>query len=355
MAFFKIENVKISGVSACVPKQVEENKDFPLFDSEAYQKYVATTGVERKRIAPGNVCTSDLCIPAAESLITKLGWNKEDISVLILVTQTQDYILPATSPLIQDRLGLGKNCYTLDISLGCSGWVYGMSVAAGLLSSLKGPAEKGKALLLAAEVHTRYCSKEDQSTYPLFGDAATATALEYAADVEPMLFNMNSDGSGYKAIMIQDGGCRSPFSSSSLEKTVRGEGITANNLQLTLDGMEVFSFGIKRAPECVNSLIEEFGLDKDQIDYFLFHQANRMMNEQIRKKLKLPAEKVPYSLKDFGNTASASIPLTMTSQIASELSTKKLHHLACGFGVGLSWGSLYFNTDHICCPSIVEL
>jgi len=128
MAFLKIENVKISGLSACVPKQIDENSLFPLFDDEVCKNFVTTTGIERKRKVEADVCTSDLCIAAAEQLIADLNWCKEDISFLIFVTQTADYILPATSPIIQNRLGLSNNCYTLDISLVCRGWVYGMSV-----------------------------------------------------------------------------------------------------------------------------------------------------------------------------------------------------------------------------------
>jgi 3-oxoacyl-[acyl-carrier-protein] synthase-3 len=137
MAFLEISNVKISGISACVPKQMDENSLFPLFDSEALKNFVASTGIERKRKAPTNVCTSDLCIEAAEKLIADLHWNKEDISFLVFVTQTPDYILPATSPIIQERLGLSQNCYTLDISLGCSGWVYGMSVLGSIVTNCK--------------------------------------------------------------------------------------------------------------------------------------------------------------------------------------------------------------------------
>jgi 3-oxoacyl-[acyl-carrier-protein] synthase-3 len=170
-----------------------------------------------------------------------------------------------------------------------------------------------------------------------------------------MLFSMNTDGSGYQAIIINDGGYRHPFSVSSLDRIVRGEGIISNNLQSILNGMDVFSFGIKEAPRSVNGLIDEFGLDKNQIDYFIFHQANLFMNEQIRKKLKLPVEKVPYSLKDFGNTTSATIPLTMLTQLTQELQSKKLYHIACGFGIGLSWGAMYFSTDHIVCPSLLEV
>jgi len=353
MAFLKVENVKISGISSCVPRQIEENASFPLFNDEEAKKFIYTTGVERRRKADTNVCTSDLCVSAAETLISALRWNKEDISIVVFVSQSPDYILPATSPIIQDRLGLSKDCYTLDISLGCSGWVYGMSVVAGLLTKLVGG---GRALLMTGDT-SRGSSIEDKSTYPLFGDAGTATALEYAEDSESMLFGMNSDGSGYKAIIINDGGYgfKNPFSPSSLDMVVRGEGIVSNNLHVILDGMDVFSFGIREAPKSVNRLIETFGLDKDKIDYFTFHQANLYMNEQIRKKLKLPAEKVPYSLKNFGNTSSASIPLTMVTELYKDMSEKKLQHIACGFGVGLSWGSMYFTTDHIVCPPIIEI
>ncbi|MCL2651727.1 MAG: ketoacyl-ACP synthase III [Candidatus Azobacteroides sp.] len=355
MAFLKIENVKISGISACVPEQIDENNLYPLFDDSAYKNFVSTTGVERKRKSAPDVCTSDLCVSAAETLISDLNWNKDEISIVVLVTQSPDYLLPATSIIIQDRLGLSKDCCALDISLGCSGWVYGMSVVAGLLkSSANG---SGKALLLAGDISSRGSSPEDKSTYPLFGDAGTATALEYAEEGAPMLFGMNSDGSGYKAIIINDGGYgfRNPFSLSSLDMIERGDGIVSNNMHVVLEGMDVFAFGIKRAPESVNKLIEAFKLDKDKVDYFTFHQANLFMNEMIRKKLKLPAEKVPYSLKDFGNTSSASIPLTMIAELKNELKTKSLNHIACGFGVGLSWGSVYFETDKIVCSDLVEI
>jgi 3-oxoacyl-[acyl-carrier-protein] synthase-3 len=364
MATLKFNNVGIRGIAACVPKQIDENSTSHLFDSEALKKFVSATGIERKRKVPENICTSDLCVAAAEKLISELNWNKEDIGFLIFVTQTPDYILPATSPIIQERLGLSKDCYTLDISLGCSGWIYGMSVASSLVTCCKsmsydsgrvGVEGGDKSLILAGDTLTKICSIDDKSTYPLFGDAGTATALEYCADAEPVLFNMNSDGSGYKAIHINDGGYRNPFSVYSLDSKERGKGVVSNNLQLILDGMDVFSFGIKRAPESVNKLIETFNLDKEQIDYFIFHQANLFMNEQIRKKLKLPPEKVPYSLKDFGNTSSATIPLTMVTQLNGALKEKKLRHIACGFGVGLSWGSMYFSTDKIACPALIEL
>jgi 3-oxoacyl-[acyl-carrier-protein] synthase-3 len=191
-----------------------------------------------------------------------------------------------------------------------------------------GGAPPTKVLFLAGDTILKFCSGQDKSTYPLFGDAGTATALEYCPGSDPFLFNMGSDGEGYQAIFIQDGGYRNPFSVSSLNDIVRGEGITSNNLQLILDGMEVFSFGIKRAPESVNALIDEFTLSKEKIDYFIFHQANYLMNEKIRKKLNLPPEKTPYSLRDFGNTSSATIPLTMNTQLRNVLIDRKLNHIS---------------------------
>jgi 3-oxoacyl-[acyl-carrier-protein] synthase-3 len=354
MAFLKVENVKISGISACVPKLIEENDSYPYFNGDSLQNFISTTGIERRRKAGIDICTSDLCVSAAEALISGLCWSKGDISILVFVTQTPDYILPATSPIIQQKLGLVNGCYTLDISQGCSGWVYGMGVVSALLTNISYP-PRAKALLLVGDTISKMASYDDKSTYPLFGDAGTAVALEYQPNTEPMFFNMNSDGSGYATIMINDGGCRNPFSTASLDKIERGEGIISNNLQLMLDGMDVFSFGIREAPKSVYELIETLGLDKDKIDYFTFHQANLFMNEQIRKKVKLPAEKVLYSLKDFGNTSSASIPLTMVTKLHKDMSEKKLQHIACGFGVGLSWGSMYFTTDHIVCPPLIEI
>jgi 3-oxoacyl-[acyl-carrier-protein] synthase-3 len=354
MACLKVENAKISGISACVPKQIDENRSSRLFNEKSLNIFLNTTRIERRRKAPNGICTSDLCVAAAESLISSLQWDKTDISIIVFVTQTPDYIMPATSPIIQQKLGLGNECYTLDISLGCSGWVYGLSVIASLLNSILHD-NGGKALLLVGDTVLKLCSPQDKTVYPLFGDAGTATALEHCSGADPFLFNLNSDGEGYKAIFIQDGGLRNPFSILSLNNIKRGEGIVSNNLQMVLDGMEVFSFSIRRAPESVNTLINKFKLNKDEIDFFTFHQANYLINEKIRKKLQLPPEKTPYSLQDFGNTSSATIPLTMVTQLRDILAEKKLNHIACGFGTGLSWGSVSFATDHIICPELVEI
>lgn len=351
MAFIDINNVKVTGISACVPLTSEENSELSVFDSvEDGQKFINSTGVERRRIANESITTSDLCFYAAEKLIEEIGWEKESIDCLVFVSQTPDYILPATSCILQDRLKLSEECYTLDISLGCSGWVYGMSIISNLISN--GSIKRG--LLLCGDTTLRSASKFDKSTYPLFGDAGTATALCYSLGAT-MNYHLATDGSGYNAIIIPDGGYRNPFTEDSLIYKDIEPGITRHNLHSILNGMDVFSFGITKAPQSINMLLEKISKQREEIDYFTFHQANKFMNEKIRKKLKLDVVQVPYSLTNFGNTSSASIPITMVTELREELKTKKLKHIACGFGVGLSWGSIYFETEEIIVPKLLEI
>lgn len=351
MSYLSIGNVRITGISACVPKEIEEVSSFSLFSLEEAENFSKTTGVERRRKAPADVCSSDLCFKAAEKLIEELGWAKNDIECLVFVSQTPDYTLPATSVILQHRLGLSTDCYTLDISSGCSGWVDALSVITSLLSH--GSMKKG--ILLAGDTILKFCSDTDKSTYPLFGDAGTATALEFSDKGENKIqFTFNSDGEGNDAIIITDGGFRNPVNEKSLEKEIISEGIERSKLDLVLEGMDVFSFGISKAPQSVNNLLSHFSIEAESVDYFTFHQANKFMNEKIRKKLKLPDEKVPYSLMNFGNTSCATIPLTMVTQLQNKLTDQDLSHVACGFGVGLSWGSCFFHTRQIICPELIE-
>jgi 3-oxoacyl-[acyl-carrier-protein] synthase-3 len=353
MALQKISGVSIKGISACVPKTRIDNITSPVFAStEDAKRFIDNTGVaSRHVVADSGLCTSDLCLEAAEKLISGLGWVKEDIDCLVFVTQTPDYILPATSCILQNRLGLSKDCFALDISLGCSGWVYGLSVISALMSA--GHFKKG--LLLVGDTTSVTKSSKDKSTYPLFGDAGTATALQYDANGAPFYFHTGTDGAGFETIMIKDGGFRNFFTADSLTETVYEGGITRNNLQSMLNGAAVFTFGITRAPQSINALLSYAGTEKESIDYFVLHQANRMMNDKIRHKLKIAPEKLPYSLTAYGNTSSASIPLTIVDQLNGALNTGQHKILACGFGVGLSWGSVLFDTANIYCPAVLEL
>lgn len=316
-----------------------------------YLSFVEKTGIERHHNSTKDTCSSDLCVSAAKELIKQLGWEKDTIGAVVFVTQTPDYLEPATSCIIQNRLGLPTDCMTLDISLGCSGWVHALSVICSLMQN--GTIERG--LLLAGDTPSKNCSANDKSTYPLFGDAGTATALEYDIGASKMSFLMNTDGDGYKVIIIPEGGYRNQVTSESLREPEHGDGVLSNGVQVAMDGMSVFSFAISKVSKSIKCLTEKIGINLESVNNVLLHQANLFMNEKIRKKLKLTPEQVPYSLKDFGNTSCASIPLTIVTQCKERYESERLTNIGCGFGIGLSWGSVYFGTDHIVVPDLIEL
>ena len=352
MAFLEVKNVAIKGISACVPKNVVRNADFYDQKWGGYDNFVAATGIAQHRNSTGEVCSSDLCVKAAEGLISDLPWDRSEIEAIVFVTQTPDfYNVPATSCLIQERLGLSKNCYTLDIALGCSGWVYAMSVICALMQS----GSIKKALLLAGDTPSKFCSADDKSTYPLFGDAGTVTALEHSETAPPIRFAMYSDGSGCKAINIKSGGYRNPITPEAFAPKNYGEGKDRCDVQLEMDGESVFMFGISQAPKAIKALAANYEIDLNDVDLFTFHQANMFMNEKIRNKLKIDAEKVPYCMQEFGNTSCASIPLTLVTRRAEMLRTGKVQHIACGFGVGLSWGAMHFETENLLISELIEI
>lgn len=346
MAFLKIDNIKLVGLSTAVPKKIVSNISANSAEGVAYNvsDFIATTGV-RERRNDSSILTSDLCFSATEKLIADLKWNKDDIEALILVTQTGDYILPATSCILQDRLGLSKDCYCEDLGLGCSGWVYGLSTIASLMQS----GNIRKALLLVGD--TGLFSPDDDL---LFGSAGTATALEYDEEAPSMYFNMGTDGSGYDAIIIPDGGARNPFSLKSLE-IIEVEGHKYNFIQSQMKGMDVFSFGITTAPKAIKRLAKKFDFEVSDADYLVLHQANKKMNDMIVKKLKFDETRAPLSLDEYGNTSCASIPVTLVTRMKKSLSEGCCKILACGFGVGLSWGAVYFETNSIIVSNIVEI
>jgi 3-oxoacyl-[acyl-carrier-protein] synthase III len=350
MAFQHIKGSVIAGMAATVPAQKIDNTQSPVFAApEDAVRFIENTGVAA-RYTTGNsgICTSDLCEDAANRLIDGLGWDRADISCIVFVSQTPDYILPATSCILQNKLGLSTACFAIDISLGCSGWVYGLSV----ISALMATGAHKKALLLVGDTTTVTKSAKDKSAYPLFGDAGTATALQFTGDEEGFSFHTGTDGAGYDAIMIKDGGFRNFFTTQSLDYQEYEGGLSRNNLQSYLNGPAVFTFGITKAPQSVNALLEHSQVQKEAVDYFVMHQANKMMNEKIRTKLKLAPEKVPYSLQEFGNTSSASIPLTIVSQLGEVLPGQNKMVIGCGFGVGLSWGSVLFRLNNVFIPPI---
>jgi len=352
MALSSITNVAVRGIAACVPKTEVSNLQGSLLTENEARQLIKTTGIERRRISAPGECASDLCFTAAEKLFTAADVRKEDVEVLVFVTQCTDFPLPATSAILQDRLGLPTSCLTLDVVLGCSGYVYGLSVIASMMSAMK----LKKGLLLVGDTISKAVSARDRSAAPLFGDAGTATLLEYSDSAAPLKFDLGTDGSGHKAIMIPHGGLgsRNPASKESFDEVEFEGGIHRHQGQLVLDGLEVFNFSLREPVRSVRQLLAQSELTVENIEGFFFHQANLVMNELIRTKLKIPAERYFYSLKEFGNTSCASIPLTMVTQYRQQLESGRNRLLLCGFGVGLSWGTCILETENIICPELIE-
>ena len=352
MAFLQLKNVNIAGIAAGVPDTIASNlhptEEDAVSSDYAPEDFVKTTGVMERRCS-FELTTADLCYAAAEKLIVDLGWEKSEIEGIIFVSQTPDYILPATSCILQDRLGLSKECYTADVSLGCSGWLYGLSMAASLVSN----GGMKKMLVMCGDAKAR--SKNDvRRRNPLFGSAGTVTALVYDETAENMYFHFGTDGSGFDAIITPEGGSRNPVTKSSFDY-YDFEGSQMYPLQARMKGMDVFSFGITTAPKSVKKLGEHFGFNYLDADYFVFHQANMKMNNMIAKKLKLAPEKVPSCMYHFGNTSSASIPLTIVTELKEKCENTPTKFLCCGFGVGLSCGTVAFESDKMVISSLVEM
>ena len=348
MAFFSTNNTKITGISSVVPKNVIDNKDYDYINEQERAFLIKTTGIQKKRHVDPGVTVLDMSAKAIEVLLEKIDWKKDEVDLLVLVTQSREYYLPSSAIILHDKAGLPDACMAFDVGLGCSGYVYGLSI---VNQFLQNPKFK-KALLVAGDVSSVSINYEDKSTYPLFGDGTSVTAVEYREGAEPMHFNIENNGKNHEAIIIRDGGAKNLFREDSIEIKNYGEGINHSRKDLELNGLDVFSFSIKEPPKSIKALLEKTDTPVDEIDYFVFHQANRLIIETIRKKLKVPPEKVPYSLQEYGNTSSASIPLTICHELKNKAKMKKM--LFCGFGVGLSWGACLLNTEDVICLDPIE-
>ena len=346
MAFLSLQNVRLAGVATAVPATVEENKSLSdLFSSDEAEKFIASTGVVRRYVSR-TLLSSDLCTAAGERMIADLGWDKDSIDGLVVVTQSPDYLRPSNATLIQDRLGLSKECAAVCVTFGCSGWVYGMQVASGMIAT------GAKRVLLCCGEGIQAYNPADKSTYPLFGSVGTCTALEFSEGAPAINIHLGTDGSGWKAIYMPDGGYRSPCNEHSYDLVESESGIRRTRMNTWLEGMDVFTFGISQPPKSIKSLCSHFGVDIANIDYLLLHQANMFLNAKIAKKVGVPPEKCPHNIEEFGNSSSATLPALLVSRLKDQLEAGPLKMIGCAFGVGLSWGSIYFETDK---PVVSEL
>ena len=349
MAKWRIKNVRMAGVSACVPENVVKTEDIDLMSEEEAQVFNNTVGIKRRHIAPDNICASDMCQKAAEKLLEELGWERNSIDVLIFESVTGDYKTPPTSCILQDRLGLPDTTFCLDMPMGCCGCLYAITVGGNLISS----GNVKRALLLIGDTALRMGSMKDKSRVPLFGDCGTAIALEFDESAPEIVVDFHTFGKGYEALMTPHGGFRNPATAESFVEEDFGNGIVRAPIHTLINGMNVFSFAISKPPKSVEQFLEVEGIDRNEdVDYFLIHQANKMIVDRVVKKLKLPLDKVPYNLEEYGNLGGASIPSLMVTRLRDQLFSSPQRLVMSSFGLGLSWATMSATFGPMVIPEI---
>lgn len=336
MAYLEYEGVGVAAMSAAVPKHIIVNREYTeVFSKEEAAEIVDKTGIEQRRFADNYTCSSDLCLVAAEKLFADNGIDKKDIDLLVFISQTPDYRMPATSVTLQHRLGLSDKTIAFDINLGCSAFIYGLSVVYGLMerSNLK------KALLLDGETRSKVYSPRDRRSAFLFGDGGVSALIERDPKFGKSTFSLNSDGSRADLIMIPAGGYRKMSSAETVvEKVVDEFGNMRSDEQGYMRGGDVFNFVIREIPRDIKNTLAFAEKKVDDFDYVVFHQANNFINSYIMKKMKLDANKIPSTIAKYGNTSSVSVPLTIVSELKGKLGGNKVLLLSA-FGVGMTWAT----------------
>jgi len=327
-------SVRIAAISTWLPEKVLTNNEINLLHPEwSIDKISTKTGIEERRIVDDDVFVSEMAVNAANKLFLEHNIDKSKIDFLLLCTQSPDYFLPTTSCIVQDKLQLSKNIGALDFNLGCSGYVYGLGLAKGLITS--GSAKN--VLLITAETYTKFIHSEDKSNKTIFGDAATASLI--SIETEGFLlgeFIYGTDGSGAENLMVKNGGIKFRNIKSKDQRN-ESNSFIRNDDFLYMDGSEIFKFTSTNVPILVADVLNKNNLLSSSIDFYLFHQANKFMLEFIRNKMDIPKEKFIYYLKYFGNTVSSTIPIALECAIKEKKINIENKILLAGFGVGYSW------------------
>lgn len=329
---------RVEDIAMYLPDYVLRNDELAaLYPEWPANKILEKTGISGRRVAGEQQTAGDLAYQAALNLFAQGQISAQDVDFIILCTQAPDYVLPTTACLLQDRLGISRQAGALDINLGCSGFVYGLSLAKGLI-------ETGAAqcvLLLTADTYSKYIHPMDKSVRTLFGDAAAATAIVASGGVtEPIgPFVFGTDGSGAKNLIVEAGMCRVPKSSDTSVEITDDSGNVRSRENLYMNGAEVMAFSLKEVPKAADALLLKAEKTKEDIDLFVLHQANKFMLDALRKKLKVAEDKLPIMVNDCGNTVSSTIPIALF-KLRNQGRLKTGHQLMLiGFGVGYSWAA----------------
>ena len=338
----------IRGIEYYLPERVLSNEELAAeFPEWTAEKIHEKTGIVERHIVDGQECASDLAVEAAGKLFASGVCRPQDIDYLMLCTQTPDYFLPTTACLLQERLGIPETAGAVDIGMGCSGYVYSLSLAQGLIAS----GQASRLLLITSDTYTRLIHPQDKSVRTLFGDGAAATLIEAAPDDVPRkaAFVFGTDGRGAPNLIVPAGGFRRPQSPETAEVRPDADGIFRSANQLFMDGPEIFSFSLKAVPESVNRLLARTGKRIEDIDLYVFHQANHYLLEHLRKKLQIPGERFWTWMARCGNTTSSSIPIALKHALGEGRLAQGQHLLLAGFGVGYSWGAAMLEWPYLGC------
>lgn len=348
MATIKYKGVGVRAISACVPKNVSKNSELGyLIPYEEIDKTINSIGIKEKRYVDEDVTASDLCFKAAEKLFEDNNIDRNSIDMVLFLSQLPDYKIPATAPILQHRLGLPTTTAALDLSLGCSGWVYALSTAMAY-ASMEGI---NRVLLLDGETFSKFVNKMDKVDAPLYGDAGTATLIEKADDDFESVFMLYSDGSGEDSVKIKAGGGRFMTTVENLKEHAEKDGSILSDNEVFMNGMEVFNFVMRAVPRSIKNLCAEKELDLSTVGHLILHQANKFMTDFVAKRIKYPLERVPYCLDKYGNTSSPSIPLTISSELAGQ---ELKDAIVSGFGAGLSWGTAHISLADCKVSPVIE-
>lgn len=354
MANSKFTSAKISGIVTVVPdtiKCIDDEIDNYGGNEKQIQRIKKAIGLNKRHVVDGNLTSLDLCLNASEKLFAGLDFDKSNIDGVIFVTQTPDHYQPSNAAIIHGKLGLSTNAASFDVSLGCSGFVYGlwlshMMVASGSCKNV---------LLLAGDTLSRCVNKRDRATAPLFGDAGTATLIQ-SCNSTHSYFSLHTDGNGYQHIIQPAGGFRLPAEKANTEDIIDAEGNFHSDLDIQMNGGEVFNFSIKTEPKAITDILTYSASKLDSIDFVFFHQANQYIISNIIRRLKIPKEKAPCDIVSiYGNQSSASIPCSINHTLKGKKMAKSLKVVLSGFGVGLSWASAVIELDNIYCPDVFVL
>lgn len=333
-------DVYIKSIATYLPVDVLDNEELGLLypdwpSDRIYEK----TGIKKRHIAAGNQTAADMAIDAAEILFSQQNIEKTSIDFLIFCTQAPDYILPTSACVIQDKLKLSTGIGALDVNLGCSGYVYCLSLAKGLI--LSGAAEN--VLVLTSDTYSKFIHPMDKSVRTLFGDGASASLVSTSGFAKLGDFIFGTDGSGAEKLIVEAGLCRLPKSDETTLEQVDSSGNVRSRENLYMNGAEVMSFSLKEVPRSIDRLLEVSGYKKDDVAYFVLHQANKFMLDALRKKMKITEISMPFLAEEEGNTVSSTIPFALEKMLRESSFSSGDVCLLVGFGVGYSWAGCVIN------------